>query len=183
VWLPVIRNCRLYYLGLPLLVLFWPAPVATQETCGYFTCKPTHLYRGDTLRVTLSAPQNGCDMVILPGFSEPKIVSFTPLPGDKVAPMIAPEKFAKAKYIDLVTTEAKGSSFSLYAKPGEPAALKSPELIFSKSNDYAVLVGKNLRYADDSAVFSTCNVEYSDQVRPKSASRRKSTAHAVLPHP
>jgi hypothetical protein len=169
-------------LCLPLLLLFWPAPVAAQETCGYFTCKPTHLYRGDTLRVTLSPPQNGCDMAIFTGNFEPKMVSFTPLPEDKVAPMIPPEKFAKAKYIDLVTTEAKGSPFSLNTKPHEPSALKSPELIFSKSHDYAVLIGKNLRYEDDS-VFSTCNVQYSDRVRPKSASRRKSTAHAVLPHP
>ncbi len=172
-WLYLIRGCGLYYLGLPALLLFWPAPVATQEQCGYFTCNPTHLYRGDTLRVTLLPPQKGCEMAISTGNFEPKMVSFTPLPEDKVAPMIPPEKFATAKYVDLVTTEAEGSPFSLHTVPGEPAALKSPALIFSKSDDYAVLIGKNLRYADDSAVFSTCNVEYSDRVRPKSASPRK----------
>lgn len=173
------RICGFYYLSLPFLVVFWTAQAAAQEPCGFFTCKPTHLYRGDTLRVTLSPPQDGCDMLILPGFSEPKIVSFTPLPQDKFAPMIPPEKFATMKHVDLVTTFATGSPLIENTKPGEPAALKSPELIFSKSTDYAVLIGKNLRYGDDSAVFSTCNVEYSDRPRSKSAPGGKSPARAA----
>src|ERR1700687_4517606 len=151
------RNCRLRYLGLAALPLFSPVPVAAQEPCGYFTCKPTHLYRGDTLRVTLSPPQNGCDMLILPGLGEPTIVSFTPLPEDKFAPMIPQEKFATMKHVDLLTTEAKGSPLIPNMKKNKPDALKPPELIFSKSNDYAILIGNNLRYGDDSAVFSTCN--------------------------
>jgi hypothetical protein len=163
----------LHYLALVAIILFWPAPACTQEPCGFFTCKPTHLYRGDTLRVTLSPPQKGCDMMILPGLSKPTIVSFTPLPEDKFAPMIPQEKFATLKHVDLLTTEAKGSPLIPNMKPNKPDALKPPELIFSESNDYAVLIGKNLRYGDDSAIFSTCNVEYSDRVRPKSAPRRK----------
>ena len=181
-WSSLTRNCRLYYLGLQALVLFWPTPVSTQELCGFFTCQPTHLYRGDILRVTLSPPQNGCDMAILSGFSEPKMVSLKPLPQDKVAPMIPPAKFSAMKHVDLVTTEAVGCPLSSNTKPGEPATLESPELIFSKSDDYVVMVGNKLRYSDESSVFSTCNVEYSDHLRPKSASPRKSTPHA-LPHP
>ena len=167
------------YLGVPLLVLFCPAPASAQEPCGFFTCKPTYLYRGDTLRVTLSQPQNGCDMAIFRGFSEPKMVSFRPLPQDKVTPMISPEKFATMKHVDLLTTVADGYPLSSDARPGEPAALRSPERIFSKSAQYVVMVGKNLRYSDDSSVFSVCYVQYSDRLKSKSASGRKSPARAA----
>jgi len=169
----LIRKCMLYFLGVLAWIFFSPTAASTQELCGFFTCKPTHLYRGDTLRVTLFPPQKGCDMLILPGLGEPTIVSFTPLPGDKFAPMIPQEKFATLKHVDLLTTEAKGSPLIPNMKKNKPDALKPPELIFSKSNDYAILIGNNLRYGDDSALFSTCNVEYSDCVRPKSAPWRK----------
>ncbi len=104
------------------------------------------------------------DLSILNADAQPMIVSFERRPGDKFGPAISHDALRRMRQVKLVTTEARGSPIELKYEE-IPPVVNAPQLIFTRTGTYVVLVGENLRAAEGD--FGTCPVYYHDQPRAK----------------
>ncbi|MDO8432878.1 MAG: hypothetical protein Q7S58_10775 [Candidatus Binatus sp.] len=131
-------------------------------------CSPKVLYRGDTLTVDLPEPHGGLDFAIMNYQTDTFMISFEPNAGgkypDTIAPVIPDPEFAGMKQIKLPTSSARGSLSDSWGWNG-PHALKPPQLIFTKSGSYEVVMGtpRGPEFAD----FDACWVTYFDRPKPK----------------
>ncbi len=168
---------RIYFAlasGIVLLFIFLGQGSTAQEQEEperELSCHPRVLYRGDTLTVDLPMAHDGSEFAIPRGIfgALPMMISFEPLPKDKIAPLISPAVFAKMKQIRLVTTRAKGSPGTWrWQAPDGPTALKPPEPIFTKATAYQALLGYGLGAEDGSEhILGSCPLLYFDRRRPK----------------
>ena len=154
---------------------------------GYFDvkirCHPAVLYKGDDLVVEFGSPHTDFDFGIWPiaGISptatartkpgEVFLFSFNPGKNDDIEPVIPPEDFSSMRRIRLSTATARGSLSNLWRGDEVRRALKPPELIFTASGSYEVLLGAGL--GDDDVPFGACWVEYIDHEKQSGAALEK----------
>ncbi len=126
--------------------------------------------------VELDSPHDDFDFGIWPvaahrqGRSNLFLLTFGPGKSDRIAPVIPPQKFAAMKQITLNPATARGSLSNWWRGREIPRALKPPELIFTDSGAYEILLGAGLGSED--ANYDACYVDYVNEEK---------VAGAVLP--
>jgi len=143
------------------------APVATQYFI--FDCEPTRLYRGDTLTVTFHSPHDEAEIAIDRGGGPIMVISFKRRPEDKVDSVIPHDQFGKMQQIRLDTAKARGSVMKEWAHGGTPAVLEPPQLIFTKTGSYDVVVSSNIMAPH--AEIDVCDLNYYDYPKPPISKR------------
>jgi hypothetical protein len=149
-------------------------PVVEQKS---LKCPTETLYRGDMLTVELLKPHDGYQFMILdPDLATGRMLSFKPVPKDRIAPAIPPDTFAKLKRVSIRTSEAQGPLAVSRYGDDDPHALAPVGPIFTKTGDYEVALGTKLNYdAGDGAEepifddFDACWVHYVNRPRTKHA--------------
>ena len=132
-------------------------------------CHPSLLYRGDDLVVEFGSSHDGFDFGLQPETGHRDwggkllLLSFKPGKNDHISPVISPQKFAAMRQITLNTATARGSYSNFWRGDEIPRALKPPELIFTKSGGYEILLG--LAIGSEDAAFNACSVEYRNKER------------------
>ena len=134
-------------------------------------CRPTVLYRGDTLTVDLPMPHDGYELGIVPPgeLQDLMLLTFKTRPVDellhrsvdKIQPVIAADTFARMKRLRLVTTQAGGFWISGPPNPCHTRVAGVAEPIFTKSGDYRVQLGPALGGENDD-VSGECLIKYVD---------------------
>ena len=149
---------------------FAQAASATREID--FDCEPVRLYRGDILAVNFHSPHDGADLAILNPDARSILISFARQPEDKVDPVISHGEFANMKQVRLATANARGSLMEPWAHGKDAAVLKQPQLIFTKTGNYDVVVGQNLK--SPNSEIDVCDLYYRNY--PRGQSKEKSPA-------
>ena len=142
-------------------------------------CHPPVLYRDGVLVVELAgSPHNDFDFGVRPSSVQSKnpddlfLLSFKPGKNDRTAPVVPPQKFAAMKQITLNPATARGSLSNWWRGDEVPRALRPPELIFTDSGLYQILLGRGLGSEDPSV--DACDVDYVNEAK---------VAGAALPDP
>jgi hypothetical protein len=135
-----------------------------------FYCEQTRLYRGDTLVVDFHSPRDDADLAIMNADGQTMLISFKRQPEDKVDPVIPRSDFAKMKIVRLGTANARGSVVEPWAHAKAAAVLRQPELIFTKTGNYEVVVGQDLKSPNGS--IGVCYIYYHDYPRPRNKRSR-----------
>ncbi|HVA81196.1 MAG TPA: hypothetical protein VNF29_09750 [Candidatus Binataceae bacterium] len=143
------------------------APVAAQYFV--FDCEPTRLYRGDTLTVTFHSPHDDADLAISNAGGQKMVISFKRRPEDKVDPVIPHDQFGRMQTIRLDTATARGSMINKWAHGGTPAVLDPPQLIFTESGSYDVVVSSDIM--SPHAEIDVCDLNYYDYPKPPISKR------------
>jgi len=143
------------------------APVAAQDFD--FDCEPVRLYRGDTLTITFLSPHADAELAIDTAENQTMVVSFKRRPEDKVDPVIPHNQFGKMRQIRLDTAKARGSVMKEWAHGGTPAVLEPPELIFTESGSYDVVVSSDIMAPH--AEIDVCDLNYYDYPKPPISKR------------
>lgn len=137
-------------------------------------CRPPVLYRADDLIVELAgSPHDNFDFGISPAAVHSKnpddlfLLSFKPGKNDHIAPAIPPQKFASMRQIVLNPKTTRGSMSNWWRGYDVPRALKPPELIFTDSGLYQILLGRGLGSEDPSV--SACYVDYINEEKKPGA--------------
>lgn len=137
-------------------------------------CRPPVLYRADDLIVELAgSPHDNFDFGISPAAVHSKnpndlfLLSFKPGKNDHIAPVIPPQKFASMWRITLNSKTTRGSMSNWWRGDEVPRALKPPELIFTDSGLYQILLGRGLGSEDPSV--SACYVDYVNEEKQAGA--------------
>jgi hypothetical protein len=138
-------------------------PQAAKEIA--FDCKPVRLYRGDTLAVTFDSPHHDEDLAVLNEDNRMVLISFKRQPEDKTDPVIPQGEFGKMKQVRLATADARGSVMEPWVQGKDAAVLKQPQLIFTKTGNYEVIVGHNLK--SPNSEIDVCYLYYFDYPRPR----------------
>ena len=141
---------------------FARAPVAAQYF--EFDCEPTLLYRGDTLTVTFLSPHDDAELAIDRAGGPTMVVSFKRRPGDEIDSVIPHKQFGKMRQVKLDTSKARGSVMKDWAHDGTPALLGPPELIFTETGSYAVIVSSDVM--SPNLEVDVCYLSYYDYPKP-----------------
>lgn len=153
---------------LVLMGTFHSVPAFAQEQTVEkeidFDCEPTYLYRGDTLTVTFLSPHDDADLAIDNADGQTMVISFKHGPEDKVNPVMPHDEFGKMQQVRLDTTKAQGSLMKDRAHGGNPAVLEPPQLTFTKTGGYQVIVGRGI--TSSNGEIDVCFLNYYDQKRP-----------------
>lgn len=153
--------------SLALLLLvggFRVAPASAQPAEEIdFNCERTRLYRGDTLVVDFYSQHDDADLAILNEENRMVLISFKRQPEDKADPMIPRGQFGKMKQVRLATADARGSVMEPWVQGKDAAVLKQPQLIFTKTGNYEVIVGHNLK--SPNSEIDVCYLYYFDYPR------------------
>jgi len=136
-----------------------PALAQTAEEID-FNCERTRLYRGDTLVVDFYSQHDDADLAILNPDGRSILISFARQPEDKVDPVISHGEFARMKQVRLATVTARGSVMEPWVHGKDAAVLKQPQLIFTKTGNYDVIVGQNLK--SPNSEIDVCDLYYYD---------------------
>jgi hypothetical protein len=147
--------------------LYAQLPVDEQEFD--FDCDPVNLYHGDKLTVTFHSPHDDAELAIRNAEGQAIVVSFNRAPEDKIDSPIPHEKFAKMKQVKINTATATGSLLKGYARGETRAVLEPLQPIFTKTGNYEVLVGTDLRSPNGG--IDVCYFFYFDH--PRKPSKRK----------
>jgi len=145
------------------------APVAMQDFD--FDCEPVRLYRGDTLAITFHSPHDDAELAIANADGQTMVISFKRRPEDKVDPVIPHYQFGKMRQIRLDTAKARGSVMKGWAHGGTPAVLDPPQLIFTKTGTYEVVVSSDIMAPN--AEIDVRDVNYYDYPKPPISKRAK----------
>jgi len=138
------------------------SPVDEQEFD--FDCDPVNLYHGDTLTVTFHSPHDDAELAIRNAEGQAMVVSFNRAPEAKIDSPIPHEKFAKMKQVKINTAAATGSLMKGYAHGKTRAVLEPLQPIFTKTGNYDVVVGTDLR--SPNGAIDVCYMYYYDYPRP-----------------
>jgi hypothetical protein len=135
-------------------------------------CHPSVVYRGDTFVVEFGSPHTGFDFGISRAAVHSKnhdlfLLSFKPGKNDHIAPVIPPQKFAAMRQVTLNTTTTRGSLSNLWRGEEVPRALKAPELIFTNSGLYEILL--SLALGSEDAAYNGCDVYYINEEKQAGA--------------
>ncbi|MDO8434197.1 MAG: peptidoglycan-binding domain-containing protein [Candidatus Binatus sp.] len=156
-------KCLAFAISVASVVFAAIQPVTAIEDSLH--CSPKVLYRGDTLTVDLPEPHGGLDFAIM--HIDTFLISFEPNAGgkypDTIAPVIPDPEFARMKQIKILTTSARGSLWNSWGW-NSPHTLKPPQLIFTKSGSYEVLMGTPR--GPEFEEFDGCWVTYFDYPKP-----------------
>ena len=137
-----------------------------------FDCNPVNLYHGDTLTVTFHSKHDDAELAIRNADGQAIVVSFNRAPEDRIDSPIPHEKFAKMKQVKINTVTATGSLMKGYAHGKTRAVLERLQPIFTKTGNYDILVGTDLRWPNGG--IDVCNAYYYDY--PRRGNKRKSPA-------
>ena len=99
------------------------------------------------------------------------LISFKRQPEDRVDPVIPQSEFGKMKQVTLATTNARGSVIEPWVHGNAAAVLKQPQAIFTKTGNYEVIVGQNLKSPNGS--IGVCYLYYHDY--PRRRNQRKNS--------
>jgi hypothetical protein len=135
-----------------------------------FYCERTRLYRGDTLVVDFHSPHDDADLAIMNSDGQTMLISFRRQPEDKFDPVIPQSEFAKMKQVRLATPTARGSLMKPWVHGKAASVLKQPQLIFTKTGNYDVVVGQDLK--SPNSEIDVCDLYYYDYPRGRSKRRR-----------
>jgi hypothetical protein len=128
-----------------------------------FDCNPVNLYHGDTLTVTFHSKHDDAELAIRNADGQAIVVSFNRAPEDRIDSPIPHEKFAKMKQVKINTVTATGSLMKDYAHGKTRAVLERLQPIFTKTGNYDILVGTDLRSPNGG--IDVCNAYYYDYPR------------------
>ena len=135
-----------------------------------FDCEPVRLYRGDILAVNFHSPHNNAELAIANADGQTMVISFKRGPEDKVDSVIPHDKFGKMKQVTLDTAKAQGSVMKQWAHGKTQAVLDPPQLIFTKTGNYDLIVGESI--TSPNGEIDVCDLYYYDYSRGQS--KRKS---------
>lgn len=130
-------------------------PVRPSERGGMrkarLSCAPRKLFRGDSLRLTMSAPHGGDLAVVAPGGDYFLLSFWQPDKTDAWQPIFDWEAFKRMRQLTLDTARLKTKPYI--------AGRDEPESVFTKTGWYRVRLSENLA-TDDGTPVSECRVYY-----------------------
>lgn len=130
-------------------------PVRPPERGGMrksrLSCAPQKLFRGDSLRLTMSVPHGGDLAVVAPGGDYFFLSFWQPDKTDARQPLFDWEAFKSRRQLTLDTARLKTKPYI--------AGRDEPELVFTKTGWYRVRLSENLE-TDDGTPVSECRVYY-----------------------
>lgn len=118
---------------------------------GRLSCAPRKVFRGDSLRLTMSVPHGGDLAVIAPGGDYFFLSFWQPDKTDAQQPIFDWEAFKSRRQLALDTARLKTKPYI--------AGRDEPELVFTRTGWYRVRLSENLA-TDDGTPVSECRVYY-----------------------
>ena len=118
--------------------------------------------------VTFHSPHGDADLAIDNADNQTMVISFKRGPEDKVDAIIPHDKFGKMRPVKLNTAKAQGSlmeDMKDWAHGKTPAVLEPPRLIFTKTGNYEIVVGSDLR--SPNSEIDVCYLYYFDYPKPR----------------
>ena len=106
------------------------------------------------------------------------LLSFKPGKNDHIAPLIPPRKFASMRQITLNPKTTCGSLSNWWRGREVPRALKPPELIFTDSGLYQILLGRGLGSEDPRV--ADCSAYYVNEERQPGAPLEVEALYEVI---
>lgn len=117
------------------------------------------------MTVTFHSPHANADLAILNPDTQTIVISYKRAPEDKVNSVIPHDKFGKMRQVRLNTAKAQGSVMKDWAHGGNPAVLEPPQMIFTKTGNYDVVVGEDI--TSSNGEIDVCDLYYFDYPKPR----------------